>query len=225
MPLVRLTITGADDTVDPEDLIALSRVFPFVEWGILGSWSRAGTPRYPSEAWVTKLLTKRQALPLGERPRLAHHLCGSWARKTFAAPQMYQEKGFDRVQLNGVIPTAAFFSQARMRTWVFQALYERELPRFKALAQPASTVDFLFDPSGGRGQSPDRWPSPSPHYTGFAGGIKPSTIRDVVKQLGDRGPYWLDMESGVRDSRDDFFDLGLVQEALREARRVIMGGV
>ena len=31
--LDRVTITGADDSVRPTDLLELSREFPFVEWG------------------------------------------------------------------------------------------------------------------------------------------------------------------------------------------------
>ena len=52
---IRCTITGADDLVDPDDLVVLSREYPFVEWAILISASRAGTPRYPSSAWLERL--------------------------------------------------------------------------------------------------------------------------------------------------------------------------
>lgn len=42
MPLTRVTITGADDAVEPAELQALSHEFPFVEWGILHSYKRFG---------------------------------------------------------------------------------------------------------------------------------------------------------------------------------------
>jgi phosphoribosylanthranilate isomerase len=64
------------------------------------------------------------------------------------------------------------------------------------------TVDWLFDRSGGL------WP-PHPggdRLVGYAGGIGPDNVADVLEQIGATGPYWIDMESGVRT--DDRFDLG-----------------
>ena len=55
--LTTVTITGADDRVDPWELARLSEEFPHVEWGVLISTGRAGTPRYPS--------TRRVALAAG----------------------------------------------------------------------------------------------------------------------------------------------------------------
>ena len=37
MKLTRVTITGADDSVEPRALAELSEAFPFVEWGLLMS--------------------------------------------------------------------------------------------------------------------------------------------------------------------------------------------
>ena len=68
--LTRVTITGADDDVDPEALLALSREFPFVEWGILYSAKRVGTPRYPTTEWMARLPPVPKAF----------HLCGQSAR-------------------------------------------------------------------------------------------------------------------------------------------------
>jgi hypothetical protein len=53
--LTGITITGADDQVDPRELAMLSAEFPFVEWGILMSESRAGTSRYPGQTWMLHL--------------------------------------------------------------------------------------------------------------------------------------------------------------------------
>jgi hypothetical protein len=35
MRLKTVTITGADDAVDPEELLQIQQRYPFVEWGIL----------------------------------------------------------------------------------------------------------------------------------------------------------------------------------------------
>lgn len=68
-----VTITGADDAVDPRHLFELSREFPYVEWAILRSIGRVGTNRYPSEAWLHEL--GHEALKHRDA-RFAAHLCG-----------------------------------------------------------------------------------------------------------------------------------------------------
>jgi len=85
MKLFCVTLTGADDRTDPQDLLALSERFPFVEWGILLSAGRAGTARYPSGDWLTQLASAQGAGgPLnpaaGAPMRLAAHLCGRTMR-------------------------------------------------------------------------------------------------------------------------------------------------
>jgi hypothetical protein len=50
-----VTITGADDIVDHDDMLKLCEEFPFLEWGILVSFDRAGTARYPSVPWLIEL--------------------------------------------------------------------------------------------------------------------------------------------------------------------------
>jgi len=43
---------------------------------------------------------------------------------------------------------------------------------------------------------------------GYAGGIGPDNTATVAAAAVGSGPFWLDMESGVRD-RDNRLDLGL----------------
>jgi hypothetical protein len=43
----KVTITGADNNTPISDLFVLQKQFPFVEWAILLSQSKAGTDRYP----------------------------------------------------------------------------------------------------------------------------------------------------------------------------------
>jgi hypothetical protein len=45
--LERVTITGADDSTSIDEMLALSRRFPFVEWGILVSKRHEGSYRFP----------------------------------------------------------------------------------------------------------------------------------------------------------------------------------
>ncbi|KKM20298.1 hypothetical protein LCGC14_1646870 [marine sediment metagenome] len=78
--LDRVTITGADDAVDVEELAALADEFPFTEWGILLSQSRMGQPRYPTFEWIRELLeAKKERLPFSHhRFQLSGHLCEKW---------------------------------------------------------------------------------------------------------------------------------------------------
>lgn len=85
MKLFRVTLTGADDQTDPEDLARLSDQYPFVEWGILLSEGRAGKARYPSRDWLRSLgavqCINEPKLPLNSAPmNLSAHLCGATMR-------------------------------------------------------------------------------------------------------------------------------------------------
>ena len=68
--LQTVTLTGADDSVNPEDLIAISKEFPFVEWGILIG-SNTGAEARP--------VGVHTAVPLshGCRQHNQRHRCGS----------------------------------------------------------------------------------------------------------------------------------------------------
>jgi len=68
---------GADDGVNPSDLLSLSLKYPFVEWGILVSWKRYGTPRYPSPQWTQRLALAQRVSGTGA---FAAHLCGDAMR-------------------------------------------------------------------------------------------------------------------------------------------------
>ena len=96
--ILNVTITGADDNTDPNQLAHLSRFYPFVEWGILFSEKRRGLPRYPTLRWIRNL----EDLAEGRRLKLAMHLCGAEARlATLNAHDFYPGPAWKRVQLNG----------------------------------------------------------------------------------------------------------------------------
>lgn len=67
-----ITFTGADDETDIAKMLELSELYP-IEWGILFSPTRRGSPRYPSIDWVTELRVNGPA-------RLSAHLCGGYSR-------------------------------------------------------------------------------------------------------------------------------------------------
>ena len=90
--------------------------------------------------------------------------------------------------------------------------------------KPGAALEYLFDPSSGRGESAfSRWPEPpvdaATRY-GYAGGISPETIGEALafaSQHADAG-LWIDMESGVR-TEDDRFDLDKVEGICARVQR------
>lgn len=223
MRLTRVTITGADDGVDPKALYELSREFDFVEWGILFSWSRVGTARYPSDEW-----RKRFSVPLvGWRPKTALHLCGDPARQALAGNENWPDAWhYDRVQLNG-------FSKYRLpflrcaQEWrahhevILQCQTEAALEHAAELARAATNVSALWDISGGRGfldfDTVCQWPAPQGLRMGRAGGITPDNVVEILEASADNGlETWIDMETGVRT--DDRFDLVKVRRVLELAK-------
>jgi hypothetical protein len=236
--MVQVTISGADDKVNPDDMVALAAEFPFVEWGILFSMSRTGTPRYPSQRWIDDVAMRGL--------KLSAHLCGQYARDLgrgeLTAPI---PPGFSRLQINTYDP--AWFETIKALTAVSplskpgtpSSVGEGPLRRWEIIlpARTLSTWDtvgyqstqiyngrVLFDPSGGLGLAPTEWPRAraANRGAGYAGGITPKTFGKVVSMvLGPRmntvpAHVWLDMESGVRDA-NDALDLDLVREVLKVA--------
>ena len=109
MKLNRVTVTGADDSVEPEMLGRISKEYPFVEWGILVSQNTLpkGGPRFPSPEWITRLLAVCDPGELN----LSVHLCGAWVRRVCEArwdwvpspsesPMSILLRAAQRVQLN-----------------------------------------------------------------------------------------------------------------------------
>ena len=209
----RVTISGADDAVDPDALAILSADFPFVEWGILLSPKREGTPRYPTRSWVDRLVARHNC-------GLAAHLCGQYTRDAEVGkfPWPIWHRGFSRVQINGWEKLTRGIRDAvsdlRLPPIILQVRSEEQLA---AICDEKLNTSILYDPSGGTGRRTEAWPAIPSHVLGFgfgyAGGICPENVEEVLAEIGaQRMPYWIDMESGVR--RDDQFDLYRVRDVL-----------
>jgi hypothetical protein len=225
----RVTISGADDRVDPNSLLALTHAFPFVEWGILYSEKRHGTPRYPSQEWIDSLPEMRTSL----------HLCGASARGTLNGRDDYlmlqvNRAGvtgrvpFQRVQVNGYAPPAlglVAIAPRWIRFFEFilqvreEALLEIAAQDVRAIQAGGGRASILLDASAGRGIEavyPTSWPARDVSM-GFAGGIRPSTVESLIKSVRHDHVTWIDMESGVRDDNDRF-DLALVRDVLERCK-------
>lgn len=231
--LTTVTITGADDAVDPGELVKLSGEFPFVEWGILMSASRAGTPRYPTRRWMIGLENLAKQVTRTNDPkvkpmRLSAHFCGQVAREALSGRlhDLPVIERVQRIQVNGYTPPSpgvvAFAKRMPGYEIILQVRSEDEMQSAMSDVVDAGRCSMLFDASGGRGlRRPERWPTRWTGWMGFAGGIDPDNAQNsVLAIMGSHvGDFWIDMESGVRTG--DRFDLKLVREVLEKCAPLV----
>jgi hypothetical protein len=222
MKIDRVTITGADDTVDIKDLVILQNKYPFVEWGILHSTNKIGQPRYPSSAWCVK------AINAGINA--SAHLCGWYSRQVLEKEHynMILEFGVDfkRIQLNysfGKVPvnlikfTDFMKFDRRNVSIILQANKNNNAHIQQMIADVfvPKEIHYLYDSSGGRGTEIKIIDRPFKNYTGYSGGINPENVEYVCQRIRDKAfpdTVWIDMESGVRT--DNVFDLAKAEKVL-----------
>jgi hypothetical protein len=237
-PLALVTVTGADDSIPPEELgklVDIWRRFPFVEFGLLVSANNTptGTPRFPSRHWLEKLaryLTLHHLRDL----RFSAHLCGKWVHQLLMGEAMDDFAVLDdtnildyadRYQLNthGVLHMLRKkeFLEAVDRSPLSGSQFIFQLDGVNdelALAcKEELDVAVLHDVSSGEGRLPAGWNKPVLGiFNGYAGGLSP---RNVVEQLGkicsllpEHKKIWIDAETHLRTVKDgrDIFDLDKV---------------
>ena len=102
MKLRYLGFCGIDESINIPDLLKISKIFPFVEWGILLRSDLEGTSRYPTADWITHFLQKRSNC--NYTVNLAGHLCGNRVTELFSGNYQYIEylnsHQFNRLQVN-----------------------------------------------------------------------------------------------------------------------------
>lgn len=238
MPLKVVTITGADDSTDIEDLVSLSREFPFVEWGILVSQTAEGRYRFPSRKWIDQLV--RRVRELREPLKLSTHVCGRWVRRLMVGELDWLELPMiiditDRIQINthaeqhasttGLITSLtdakSISTKEENLEFIFQWDGVNNHLTYAALAY-GFKVSALFDTSGGAGQLPSSWPMPAREFPcGYAGGLGPDNVEDQLRIIEQRcidRDFWIDMERRVRSEDDSRLDLDKVRRVLEESK-------
>jgi len=229
--LTRCTLTGADDTTDIDALWETANAFPIVEWGILYSETQRGNGRYPSEAWLERLVSR--ARPGGDVPNLALHVCGRAVRDLIAGvgPVVDTARHFGRIQVNFRAENFEIEAIREMvRRHAGQTIITQHnaanLDLWRALQAESNHV-VLFDASGGRGLARTDWPAPLPAVScGYAGGLGPDNIADAlfaIQRAAGVSPYWVDMEGKLRTA-DDRFDLNLAQVVLERLDQTLRTG-
>lgn len=219
MNLFTVTLTGADESVEPGKLLELSKEFPFVEWGILISPKRQGRePRYPSHNWQAEL--RRVWFDAVNRNfQICAHLCGQAARDVFGGEGAFFADAFNRmygeVQLNGfsnVIDLKPLIGVIRRHEENFgfimqvkdQESHDRAIGLDRILFDKHEVrfaIAALYDISGGMGVMPQIWPDmPMGIQFGYAGGIGPANVESVLTTLSAKEgqSFSIDMESSLR---------------------------
>ena len=190
-----ITFTGVDERTDVHDLLELQRAYP-VEFGVLMSASRTGNEnRYPRRGVIDRLAESRL--------NLSAHICGGWSQRIMEGDSLWEVslQGFSRVQVNHRHPSV----DALVNFQMFRAT--PVIAQYRTLDVPEDgRIQWLFDPSGGRGLAPGTWPQHRGFMVGYAGGITPLNVASIVQNIAATNrEYWIDMESGVRTN--DWFDL------------------
>lgn len=232
MKLKFVTLTGADDRTDVAHMVELSKKFPYVEWAILFSQSKAGVSRYPSLDWLEK------SLPYFNQMNMSAHLCGKWVddankgRITFLDDEDMSD-AFGRLQLN--MAKGRLLKVLKCETDFWDCAFDKPIilgGPYQKFNIPTDAfmlngVSPLFDCSGGMGILASEWPAPAldeygkPLFCGYAGGLGPDNIEEELAKIeavvGD-AEIWVDMESKIRNNKDEF-DLEKCEQVLTRAKQ------
>lgn len=232
--ITKVTITGADNSINPVDLLVLSYKYPFVEWGILVSKNNYGTNRFPSIEWLYTLENAKNFYP---SMKLSCHICGKYVRDLCSGSASTIEDlwefwyMFDRIQLNFHNISHKvnedfidLLSEHMDKEFIFQ-FDDVNNQIINAVHEAGINCSALFDTSGGNGILPTEWPDHLGKIKcGYAGGLSPDNLKEQIRLIGlkTRGfKIWIDMESHVRSNNDYQFDLKKVEECLKIAEKFI----
>lgn len=229
--LNRCTLTGADDTTDIDALWEAGSAFPIVEWGILYSLTQRGTGRYPSEAWLQRLVERIKAS--GASPNFALHVCGRSVSDLIrgVGPVVDIARNFGRIQVNfrsENYEVEAIREMVRRHAGqtVITQYNDANLDLWRALQKEPNHA-VLFDASGGRGVARSEWPAPLPGVAcGYAGGLGPDNIAEAavaIQHAAGATPYWVDMEGKLRTA-EDRFDMNLARDVLKRLDQTLCAG-
>ncbi len=230
MKINKVTITGADDNVDINELTMLSVHYPFVEWGILFSKSREGTDRYPTIQWIDNF----SDLCLMNNHQVSAHLCGAYMKSllsdaddvnyfdidffgTFNRVQINCNFSKQEVDLIRMINNIYLTNGDHGTEFIFQVNKSNEEFLNNVILKYCKKdyLHFLFDSSGGNGILRE-WSKPiTDVYCGYAGGLTPDNLQEELIKIEEKvgeGTIWIDAESGLRTN--DKLDLDKVRKFL-----------
>lgn len=232
-----VTVTGADDTIEPGDLSTIAERYPYVEFGILLS-NRYSVPgggcnRFPSRDWLRELRSYQTSAL-----RLSGHICGAWVHDIYegewpdALTIVVMDLPFRRFQLNTHgekhdINNADLLSVVKtLGVFIQEAIFQLDNNSGNEgaelmLKHDQRNVSGLFDLSHGAGVLPSAWPKPIQGLNcGYAGGLSVANVREQLFRIQEvtDGPTWIDAETHLRGTFRDNFSLDKVCDFLEAAK-------
>mmetsp|Transcript_20748 Transcript_20748/g.48180 ORF Transcript_20748/g.48180 Transcript_20748/m.48180 type:complete len:266 (+) Transcript_20748:74-871(+) len=232
---------GVDDSVeDPQEIVKLSALYPFIEWGVLFRPGYEGTPRHPTPEYAARL---GSVLKEAGSVRVAAHMCFEDAQRVMRGEvarvqEVLSMLGCQRMQVNvggspwdkekgidGLLKVLDSFPDVEFILQTTQRVQDELLPLLLQASPRRTNLAVLYDPSCGAGQQPSAWPAPVPGvHCGYAGGLGPQRIVAQLQGLANQslagydGAVWIDMESSLRSVRPedgrDIFDLSKVKDVI-----------
>lgn len=230
-----VAVTGADDSIRPEELVSIEADFPFVEFGILLSKKQQGIKRFPSRDWLEELYL----LWRNKKLTLSGHLCGKWVRDLcLGGPSFFMEMGyiermFQRLQLNfhaerhtvdaeklskslkqWAINRPIIFQMDGVNQDIFYSMYGSMYGGWGIYVYP------LYDLSGGAGLLPDERPvQAGSMYRGYVSEFPPRSFEKQLEKISTltSGLIWIDMGKALRSRNNRLFDLEKVRQFLKIA--------
>ena len=236
MKLMKITVTGADDSTQIPDILRFIALYPRIEFGILvtSPWSSKGFGRYPSFQWIERLA---QYIDNDNRDNFSLHLCGKYVDEFFTNPRFIDGIGmfsrvFSRMQVN-THNCPATTDLAVVTQNIGNMLAEGIVPILQYDHANKKTIDLildnvppmsvhcLYDMSHGAGVLPENgWKAPlEKTITGYAGGLRPGNVEAQLISMDSvihpEQYIWIDAETHLRTQ--DTFSLDLVEDFYKTA--------
>ncbi len=218
-----VTLTGADDTVNPYDLIEISDKYPNVEWGILIG-SKDNWHRFPSYEWIEAI----NELYMKSMANFSLHICGGHLNKILKGEPLddkYILPAFGRCQLNfhgeklseSLVENISNAFHEMHGRWNPEIIFQLDGANENYFQDYIGKKSGLFDLSHGTGVLPEEWKiNDSEHSIGYAGGLGPENVKaqyDIIEKLTDK-PFWIDMETKLYTGFQ--FDLDKCKDVLKQ---------
>jgi len=146
MKLRYLGFCGIDESINIPDLLEISKLFPFVEWGILLRSDLEGTSRYPTEEWIKHFLQKRSKC--NYTVNLAGHLCGNRVIELLSGNYQYIEylnyHKFNRLQVNATKINGVSLNENNLSTYYLNLITAiRTFPNIEWIIQRNTETERL----------------------------------------------------------------------------------
>jgi hypothetical protein len=252
MKITGVTLSGLDDLNQSVSAMRLSKEYKFLEWAILRSKSREGAePRYPA-AWFVNNLMHDLFNVGNLAVHLCGSFARESLEGPFFWAILYPDEfcRADRVQVNAPVELTPSglshvitIAKRLGKVFILQTSLDYMQWGLGVGEEDCKAEDygacwdgyekryihFLVDASRGQGRVIDLSQITDEvmgkmhgHHIGFAGGIGPDNVRQVLEHLAaikSDSTCWVDMESKIRS--DDKLDLDKCREVLKVAKEFI----